>query len=241
MLGKPTKSKGEEYMSELETLKKLYDGGINTQEAIKLLNLPSSEETIKILDMIKSHKVSVEDGKELLDAVSVKQVEPVINSGRNRVRGLGIVTMVLGILLMIFSCIMPFLSAFDHFDGTKQWTLSSDNSRFENEFRQAMNNIPSMQGNFSGVEVRVKQKNGVTEESVIVGQLGGNNLMRPPNSGVSVYPGFPFFAFINAGFLWLAGLIIIRDWGRKMGVVVSWISIALSFIFIVIDILFMVR
>ncbi|MFH1074788.1 MAG: PspC domain-containing protein, partial [Candidatus Firestonebacteria bacterium] len=97
--------------------------------------------TIKILDMIKSHKVSVEDGKELLDAVSVKQTAEISNPGRRRIRTLGVVTLVFGAFLFLLSMIMVplMLVSFSPITKIYQEMLQKD---LDNELEQQLGEGP---------------------------------------------------------------------------------------------------
>ncbi|MCX5776806.1 MAG: hypothetical protein NTX32_04155 [Candidatus Firestonebacteria bacterium] len=93
-------------MSTIDVLNRLYDGQKSIEETAKMLKLPANEEVVKILDMIKNHRVSAEEGKDLLEAVNTKQPAKGQTQTGGRVKALGVFTLITGILLLLFSVII---------------------------------------------------------------------------------------------------------------------------------------
>lgn len=227
-------------MSELETLNKLYDGQITTIEAVKLLNLPSSEETIKILDMIKSHKVTAQDGKELLEAVSVKQTEQDSNSGRRRVRTLGVVTLVFGAFLFLLSIIIVPLTLFSPINsdairmrGEAQRAFNmSQEQKMENELRQHLEEglkkegVPGPIGNMGDFRLKKigPQHNEDFEKQM---QNLSNNKASLILGGLSA---FTLWVISILMMIYAIGLILLTHWGRKTGIAVSYFTASMSVI-----------
>lgn len=99
-------------MSTIDVLNRLYDGQTSIEETAKMLKLPANEEVVKILDMIKNHRVSAEEGKDLLEAVNTKQPAKGELQTGGRVKALGVFTLISGILLLLFSVIIVPLAMF---------------------------------------------------------------------------------------------------------------------------------
>ncbi|GEM_PF-1060467 len=216
-LRKKSSGKKEEFRPQNEkniispdTLKKLYDGQTSVQETLQFLNLSSSEETIKILDMLKNHKVSVEDGKELLEAVSTTKTDRNPDPGRVHIRTLGTVTLIFSAFIFLISLlILPLLLPLRTHASIVQHSL--EQSLKENMQKEA-DKVTPVPFRHTG-DIRIYR----TEPLI-------NN-------------GFFSFAIVSAILLWTIsilmliysiGLLLLAEWGRKMGVFSSVFSIIVS-------------
>ena len=203
----------EKIVLSTDPLKKLYDGQMSIENTAKMLKLPANnDEAAKILDMIKNHKVTAEEGKELLEAVSIKQVQDVSNPGRKRVRTLGIVTLVIGALLFLLSALMVPLTLF-----TSEKIITRTQFQHHSEMQQQRQD---------GLK---KLETPCTPETWTETNLKN----RPAKIGLLFSAGVFTNIISILIMIYAAGLISIKNWGRKMGIFVSVFITAVSLLVIV--------
>lgn len=210
-------------MDIIEILGRLSEGKIELEEASKLVCKRNavSEEEMKILKMVRDKKVSPVEGKELLEALfnkvssDVKQTSVI--STKPVVR-FGIATIILGIIFLVVVPVL-FYTAFICREPGNMFTKAELEMMDKEGYRQV----------FSDGERSIRKDNPDGSSTIYMAD-------NPFTADFFIWTVF-LISIALPMIIYGIGIIKLKEWARKMAIVVSIFTIFGSFVFLVLSLI----